>query len=90
MVSLKVTTQRTTISLVKYGDFQTKGTTKVTTKGTTKVTTEVTTEGTHLKNNKRIIKENKESNLPTASDDDEGWMTPEEAYKVWKEQQKNE
>lgn len=59
MVTAKVTTQRTTLTIVKYDDFQVQGTTESTTEGKTEGTTEGKTEGTYLKNNKEINKNKK-------------------------------
>ena len=66
MLRKNATTQRTTLTLIKYDDFQisvgTEQTTKQTTKPATDKTTEQTTEQTYLKNkknNKEIIKNDK-------------------------------
>ena len=64
MVQVNATTNDTTITIVKYGDFQNKRTTNGTTDDTTDVTTErtsdVTTDVTHLRNNKESIRKEKE------------------------------
>lgn len=62
MVTLKGTTHRTTITLIKYDDFQIQGTTEDTTKEQQK-NNRGTTEDTYLKNNKEI---NKNKKKPTS------------------------
>lgn len=93
MVSVKATTRRTTVTIVKYGVFQTKGTTKDTTKVTTDGTSKVTTDGAYIKNNKEKKKEIKESLSADFSDhtdfDDEGWMDPMELQKMMRERGKS-
>lgn len=54
MVIVKATTYRTTITLVKYDDYQLLGTTK----DTTEVTTGVATEGAYLKKDNKYKKNN--------------------------------
>lgn len=73
MVRAKCTTNRTTITLVKYDDFQNLRTTNKATNRATERTTDNATDRTHLKNNKRIIKEIKEevAPLPDTLDDDD-------------------
>lgn len=93
-VRVKATTNKTTITIVNYEVFQTKRATDNTTNKATKRTSDKATDNTHLNNNKRINKENKRNiDEPSANsveeDDDEGWLTPDEAYKLWKEQQQN-
>lgn len=64
MVQVNATTNDTTITIVKYGDFQNKRTTNDTTNDTTDVTTErtsdVTTDGTHTRNDKGMERNDKE------------------------------
>lgn len=64
MVQVNATTNDTTITIVKYGDFQNKRTTNDTTNDTTDVTTErtsdVTTDGTHTRNDKGMKRNDKE------------------------------
>ena len=64
MVQVNATTNDTTITIVKYGDFQNKRTTNDTTNDTTDVTTErtsdVTTDGTHTRNDKGMKRNEKE------------------------------
>lgn len=72
MVTVKGTTQRTTITIVKYGDFQTRGTTKVPPKCTTELPPKCTTEDTHLKNSKES-KERKEDASENCDKNEETW-----------------
>ena len=64
MVQVNATTNDTTITIVKYGDFQNKRTTNDTTNDTTDVTTErtsdVTTDDTHTRNDKGMKRNDKE------------------------------
>lgn len=64
MVQVNATTNDTTITIVKYGDFQNKRTTNDTTNDTTDVTMErtsdVTTDGTHTRNDKGMERNDKE------------------------------
>lgn len=94
MITYKSTTHRTTITLVNYGKFQDKVTTKSTT-NRQQNPQQLGQQAATTKNNKEY-KENKEEKiLPAASssgcaDDDEGWMTGEELMRMWEEQQKHE
>lgn len=95
MIVIKATTHRTTITIVNYGKYQDKGTTKSTTKDTTKGTTkgqqEVQQRDTTKKDKEmyKKCKEEKKEILPSASDfddeDDDEWLTPEEAKKQYEE-----
>ena len=58
MVTVKGTTHRTTVTLIKYDDFQIQGTTEGTTEEQQK-NNRGTAEGTYLKNNKELNKNNK-------------------------------
>lgn len=76
MVTAKVTTQGTTLTIENYGKFQGKGTTKGTTKGTAKDTTKGT-----RKEEVKEIKENKEGR-PSDSPDEEGNPWPDDIWET--------
>lgn len=93
MITLNATTHRTTVTIVNYDKYQHKGSTNSTAKSQ-QSGQQSPSKVDITKEYKRNKKEIKEKDLPPASDSDDedegGWMTPEEAYRVWKEQQKNE
>lgn len=76
MVTAKVTTQGTTLTIENYGKFQGKGTTKGTTKGTAKDTTKGT-----RKEEVKEIKENKEGR-PSDSPDEVGNPWPDDIWET--------
>lgn len=69
MVNIKRTSERTVISIVKYGTFQDKRTPKRTPSDTPKRTSDDTTVGTHLSNDKGMQKEIKEKGAAPISDE---------------------
>lgn len=69
MVRAKCTTNRTTITIVNYDNFQNKRTTNRTTDHTTERTSNHATDRTHLINNKEINKEYKEKASPTSEEE---------------------
>ena len=80
MVIANCTTNRTTLTIVNYDDFQNQRTTNKATNKATDNTTDKATDKAHLKNNKRIIKEDKEIVAPLPDDeidpdwDDSEWV----------------
>ena len=73
MVHAKCTTNRTTITIVKYDDFQNRRTTDKATNKSTERTSDKTTDETHLINNKLITNNDKE-NAPLPDDEiDPDW-----------------
>lgn len=68
MVIAKCTTNRTTLTIVNYEDFQNKRTTNKATDKATKRTSDKATDNTHLSNNKGIIKKYKEGESPTSEE----------------------
>ena len=66
MVRANCTTNKTTITIVKYEDFQNKRATGKATDKATKRASDNTTDATHLSNNKGIKKEIKESGSTTS------------------------
>lgn len=82
MVTIKATTNRTTITLVNYGKYQDKATTKPTTKSTTSKATNPQRADTTKKDKKD--KEREEIYMPPADDDDDEGMSPEELMARWK------
>lgn len=71
MVYAKCTTNRTTITIVKYDDFQNRHATDKATNKATERTTNKATDQAHLINNKPIIKQEKEKVAPLPSSSDE-------------------
>lgn len=89
MVRINSTPFRTTITLVKYDDFQCKRTTDKATDKTTLRTPNKTTDKAYLINNKGIVKENKEmpsadfSSTSDEEDEDDGpWLTGEQLLEM--------
>lgn len=75
MLRANCTTNRTTLTIVKYDDFQNRCATNKATNKSTDNTTDKATDKTHLKNNKRIIKESKEivAPLPDTPEEEESY-----------------
>lgn len=70
MVRANCTTNRTTITIVNYDNFQNKRTTNRATDHTTERTSNHATDHAHLINNKGIIKENKEKASPASENEE--------------------